>query len=336
MKNQEYESAWLPSGGQDDDPVFGFCPLDIKCQARSVPGTSLSLLEKFFPDDNACLSHVFSVRYGQGFPCGKCGKSTTWYKRSNRKSYLARCCTNSEVNPLKGTVFNHTRVPLKDWFILLLHFTNSKFGFSSTMARRILGVPQGTAYYMCDRIRTHLAILAYRSAIGEAGERVYIDEALFRGMVSKGCINSRTIIFGMCTEEVVLAMAVPNRKAATLIPIIQSCVHPKAIIVTDGYRSYHSITKLGWQHEKVNHSKRIFVNDSGYCQAQIETYWRYLKKCIKLMHLKADERNAWKYINSFNFVYNRRNRSHQTFWDAVSVFPEISSSLSSHISLAGQ
>lgn len=336
MKNHEYQAAWRPGGSQDVDSIFGFCPLDMESQSKSVPGTSLSMLEKVFPDDNACLHHVFSVRYGQGFPCRKCGKSTTWRKRSNRQSFLARCCVNSEINPLKGTVFDHTRVPLKDWFLLLLHFTKSKFGFSSTMARRVLGLPQSTAYYMCDRIRTHLAILAYRSTIGAAGQKVYIDEALFRGLVTKGHVHSRTIIFGMCTDETVLAIVVPNRKAATLIPIIQACVHPKATIVTDGYRSYHSIAKLGWQHEKVNHSKRIFVNDGGYCQAQIETYWRYLKKCIKLMHLKTDKGNAWKYINAFNFVYDRRNRSHQSFWDAVSIFPEISVSLASDISLSSQ
>ena len=303
--------------------IFGFSPVELAFQKAMVPGTSMAFFDKIFPDDSACLQHVFAIRFGQGFPCSKCGKSATWRKRANRKSFLARCCLNSEIYPLNNTLFHQSRISLRDWFLLILHFTNSKFGFSSTMARRLLGISQGAAFLMCDRIRSHLALLEQCQAIGSAGEPVYVDEALFRGIVAKGQIYRRTIVFGMCTKDAVLAMVVPDRKAATLIPILRQYVHPDAIIVTDGYRSYSSIAKHGWQHQKVNHSKRIFVNADGLCQAQIETYWRYLKKSIKLMHLKADDRKIWKYIGSFNFVYNRRNRSHRSFWDAISAFPEI-------------
>ncbi|MFN0066850.1 MAG: transposase, partial [Limisphaerales bacterium] len=33
-----------------------------------------------FPDDEACLSHLFGVRFGQGHVCPKCDRAAKWYR----------------------------------------------------------------------------------------------------------------------------------------------------------------------------------------------------------------------------------------------------------------
>ena len=33
---------------------------------------------KQFPDDAACLAHLFEVRYGQGHSCPKCERTAKW------------------------------------------------------------------------------------------------------------------------------------------------------------------------------------------------------------------------------------------------------------------
>ena len=70
---------------------------------------------------------------------------------------------------------------------------------------------------------------------------------------------------------------VENRKQETLIPIIQQWIHPGSIIHSDCWKSYNKLSKIGYTHVTVNHSKE-FLNESNaaYTNA-IESDWRHAK-----------------------------------------------------------
>lgn len=300
---------------------FGWRPLVISSTKETIVGTSLDLFNQVFPDDAACLRHVFDMRFGQGHPCPKCGRPARWSRRKGRACFTARCCSNAEIYPLAGTLFGHSRLPLRDLFLVLLHFTNSKVGFSASLTRRLLGISHPAAFALCDRIRCHLAMLTGRDRIGGPGQQVFIDEALLRGILTTGNRPNKASLVALCTHQDLLTAIVPDRRAATLVALIEHVVRPGSILVTDGFAGYRGMHRRGWHHEIVNHHRRIWVNSNGACQAQVETYWWHLKRTLRLTHLRIDRENAWKYINAFNFVYNRRTRSRETFWDAVSHFP---------------
>lgn len=321
MKNHGGVAIVSNYGPEYGDREFGVRPLHMRDVAKSIEGTSLKQFNHLFPDSDACLQHVFDVKFGQGFPCPVCNSPAFWKRRRTRRSFTTSCCNNAQIFPLSGTVFHRTKIPLWNWFFLLLNFTNSKTGFSSTHARRLLGISQEIAFHMCDRIRTHLALLECTRFIGGPGQYVYIDEALVRGITSDGELDNRIIVLGICTDTELNSVIVPDRKAGTLIPIIERMVAPGSILVTDSFASYRSLASRGWRREVVNHSKNIYVNENGISQAQIETYWKYLKKSLRGTHLKVSRRNVWKYISAFNFVYNRRKTSNEIFWDSVSLFP---------------
>lgn len=312
--------AW----GQYGDPDFGYRPINIRFQSLNAEGTSLSQMNTIFPDEESCLRHVFDIRYGQGHPCLVCKRPAQWYKVPSRRYFNARCCRNVSISPTSGSLFDHTKLPLKDWFLLMLYFANSRTGVSATLAQRLLGTSHAAAFNMCDRIRTHMALLESRNKIGGAGEHVHVDEAQFRGILSEKSPNNRIIVLGMCTKSTLISTVIPNRKQSTIIPIIESFVKKDSIIVTDGHASYRSLPKYNWRTETVNHSKNIYVNSNGVSQAQIETYWGHMKRAFRLSHLRIERHNVWKYINAFNFVYNRRLRSRDTFWDMISCFPPFS------------
>lgn len=272
--------------------AFGFRPLIMSESAQSVTGTSLALFDQVFPDDDACLRHVFDIRFGQGYPCYSCGKPAIWSRRETRRSFVTRCCRNVQIYPLSNTLFHRTKVPLRDWFLLILHFVNTKAGMPSTFARRLLGVPHRTAFYLCDRIRTHLAMMEGRRKIGGPGQHVFIDEAKLRGVISGKSGDNTVIVLGICTAGDLLTTVIPDRRSQTLIPIIERLVENDSILVTDGFASYNMLWKRGWNREIVNHSKRIFVNENGVSQAQIETYWGHLKRNLRLNHLRVDRDNV--------------------------------------------
>lgn len=324
MNTRDGISGVTDHGPQYGDKELGLRPVLIQQSAKSIEGTSFRLFNDFFPDDDACLQHVFDVRFGQGFPCFRCGQSTAWNRRKTRRSFIAKCCPNAQIFPLSGTIFHRTKIPLRDWFFLALNFTNSKTGFSSTHARRLLGMSQRTAFFMCDRIRTHLALLEAKRKIGGAGQHVYVDEALLRGVIGGKNSSNKIIILGLCTQTDLKSVIIPDRRAGTMIPLIEKIAAEGSILVTDSYASYRSLKSRGWHREIVNHSMKIYTNDNGVSQAQIETYWKHLKRSFRSTHLRIDRKNAWKYLNSFNFIYNRRHNSKDIFWDCVSAFPHYS------------
>jgi len=310
-------TAW----GIYGDPVFGFRPRAIQDVGASIEGTSLDLMEKVFPDEDACLRHLFDVRFGQGFPCLACRRPATWYKVGTKRFFKARCCRNVEIYPAAGLIFHQTRVPLRDWFLVMLYFANSRTGVSATLAQRLLGVSHQAAFHLCDRIRTHMALLENRRKIGGPDQHVHIDEALFRGVLSESGCHNKVIILGMCTRGELVSTIIPDRRQATILPLVDKLVAKGSIIVTDGHASYRSLPKQGWKTVTVNHSRQIYADENGISQAQIESYWGHMKRYLRVSHLRVDRRNLWKYINSFNFVYNRRNRSCDTYWDMLSSFP---------------
>lgn len=79
-----------------------------------------------------------------------------------------------------------------------------------------------------------------------------------------------------------------------------------SILVTGSFASYRSLAARGWKREIVNHLKNIYVNENGIRQAQIETYWKHLKRSFRATHLEVSMENARKYITSFKFIYNSR------------------------------
>lgn len=305
--------------------VFGWRPVALASLANSVEGTSLALFDRIFGDDEACLQHVFDMRFGQGQRCPKCRRPAFWTRRKGRRCFTARCCSNAEIYPLAGTLFGQTRVPLRDLFLLLLHFTNSKVGFSASLARRLLGISHRAAFELCDRIRIHLALLSGRERIGGPGQHVFVDEALLQGVLGaqdpSGKPRNKAIVLALCTKQDLHSTVIPDRRAGTIIPLLEHLVRPGSTIVTDGFASYRCLAQRGWHNEVVNHHRQIFVNENGACQAQVETYWRHLKRTLRLTYLRVDRENLWKYMHAFNFVYNRRSRSRETFWDAISTFP---------------
>ena len=64
-------------------------------------------------------------------------------------------------------------------------------------------------------------------------------------------------------------MAVEDRSEATLLPIIKEWIEPGTLIVSDCWKSYHSLDKHGYSHQTVNHSKE-FVNEEGYNTNKME------------------------------------------------------------------
>ncbi|RUS81879.1 hypothetical protein EGW08_010349 [Elysia chlorotica] len=80
---------------------------------------------------------------------------------------------------------------------------------------------------------------------------------------------------------------VPDRTAATLLPLIQRYIAPGSIINSDGWAAYNNIDTLPvnppYQHLVVIHDQNFVDPVTGACTNQVECYWKNCKSKFKQM-----------------------------------------------------
>ena len=72
-------------------------------------------------------------------------------------------------------------------------------------------------------------------------------------------------------------LPVHDRKQKTLIPLIQKWIHPGSIIQSKCWKSYNKLSKLGYTHVTVNHSKEFMNVSNAACTNSIESDWHHAK-----------------------------------------------------------
>lgn len=126
----------------------------------------------------------------------------------------------------------------------------------------------------------------FRGKIGGKTKIVELDEScFFKRKSNKGRVMEQVWVFGAVerNSNKLLVEIVENRKAVTLLPIIQKWVSKDTdFIVTDEWRSYKRLGKLGFNHKVINHSKNFVHADDALVHTQtIENRWGQIKAIMK-------------------------------------------------------
>lgn len=271
-----------------------------------------------FPSERACREHIFRTRF-DGKPCPKCDKLTKWYPIYEGKKFGHPC--GKQISTTGGTLASSSNLPLRLWFYAMLLFSNSSQGITAHFLQRHFGIAQAHAWRMCDRIRTHIAMLDPPSLLGGPGQRVHVDETLIRGVRTPGVRGAgRAILFGIATADKARSIIVPNRARHVLLPLIRRHVHPESQLTTDSYSTYRRMSDYGWKQAIVNHSKG-WANEEGIHQVPIEAYWSAMKRSVLSSHQHVGRDFLWKYVRVHEFRYNRRRAPETIFRDMISSFP---------------
>jgi transposase-like protein len=214
---------------------------------------------KQFPNDAACLAHLFEVRFGQAYVCPDCRKPGRWYPLAKRRAYTCQWCGH-HLYPCVGTPFEASRTPLTSWFFAICLFTTSRHGVAAKELERQLGVTYKTAWRMAHEIRKHMAVVDGEEPLSGVVE---VDETYVGGhrpgKPGRGAVG-KTIIVGMVERDGgVVTKVVPNVRKGTLEPVIEANVTKGSTVHTDELASYRGLTGKGYTHETVNHGAGEYV-----------------------------------------------------------------------------
>jgi len=294
---------------------------------NTTTGTRCSNVQPFsvreffarFPNDDACLAHVMSVRYGLRHTCRKCGVvDATFHKLANRKAYACAHC-GDHVYPCAGTVFQDSRTPLTVWFYAIYLFVVTRHGVSGKELQRQLGVTYKCAYRMGMQIR---ALIGSVDEFNALQGHVEIDETLLGGRISRAKGNPRdnkTMILGMKERGGrMVTEVIPDASTPTLKRAVLENIPPKTIISTDEWKGYNLLTAYDYQHGTVNHSEEEWaVTDAStgvrHHVQHVESFWGLFKRSVRSTHIHISRKHMQAYLNEFTFRSNHREMRNAMF-----------------------
>lgn len=286
------------------------------------PQTVASFFRQF-PDDEACLQHLFEIRFGQGFECPSCGRASKWFRIKAERAFSCQFCGH-HLHPTVGTPFEQTRTPLQMWFYAIFLFTTTRNGVAAKELQRQLGVTYKTAWRMAHLIREHMAVVDGDDALGGPFKTVEIDETYIGGEaegMGTGYKGNKTAIMAMVERggEVVTEV-IPNRKKVTLEKHIFEHVKAHTEIHTDEFISYADLSaNKGYWHKTINHSQGEYVR--GHVTTNgVEGFWSQLKRTISGTHIHVSGKHLWKYAKEVEYRFNRRDCGETMLSELLSTF----------------
>lgn len=270
---------------------------------------------KRFPDNDACLAHLFDLRYGAEFPCSKCGLIGGWKRLAKLPAYTCAC--GNHLHPMVGTIFQKSHTPLTKWFYAIYLFTTTRHGVPAKELQRQLGVSYPTAFRMAHLIRQHMGRTDGDPTLSghvEADE-TYVGGKR-KGLRGRSAMGNKYVVFGMAERGgKVVTHHLHSASQTDIFGHINETVEKNSRISTDEWRGYKFLGGEGYSHGTVCHGKGQWRSGPHHTNT-LEGYWSLLKRSIEGTHVHVSRQHLAKYLDEFAFRYNLRH-SPQLMFDRL-------------------
>jgi transposase len=224
------------------------------------------------------------------------------YKLRSGKFKCGRC--RREFTEFSGTYISRLHISFNDLVYLIHVFV---LGVPAYRIAREVGINRVTA----ERLFRVFREAIYDHGIGELKRlsgKLELDEAMFGGH-KKGKrgwgASGKHLVFGIYQRNGnVITFPVPDRRAETLIPLIEKHTRRGSIYYTDDYEGYVSLVVRG-KHVRIMKDKGrpLKENING-----VEGFWSYAKTW--LYHYRGVPKKYFHlYLKEIEFRFNNRNEN---------------------------
>jgi len=306
-------------------------PVDRHNPIRAESSESdFSLMEfmREFPDDEACLEHLWRSRYapdGEHAYCPRCA-TTRKFKRyetaTRRQAWTCTSCTQ-KLYPTAGTIYHKSSTSLHLWYYAMWLITSTRCGISAKQLERELGVTYKTAWRMFNLIRNKLmtqedgqlsgAVEADEMFMGGKPRESYRREVARRGWnMQTAYWDRKPIVFGAVERGGrVKATVIANSRGYTLRTKVSEFVLPASMLYTDEYKGYNHLQRR-YTHRRIKHRERIYVQGDVHTQT-IEGFFGLVKNGIRGVYHSVSAKWLQGYLNEYAWRYNHRDSKEAMF-----------------------
>jgi transposase len=255
--------------------------------------------------------------------CPKCNHEK-FYKVNNRKCYECGKCSN-QIYPLKGTIMESTKLPLKYWMVVINEFYLTRNGVSAKEIQRRLNVTYKVAWNITSKVRSQMKNVDTEQLSGT----IEIDEAYIGGKKrhyhAHPFVNKSTVLGMLERNGRVRLFVIKNRNKETMIPLIRKHVTKGSTIYTDEHGAYSCLSEEGYVHDSIQHNKYQW-SKGNVSTNSIEGFWSKLKRSIRGTYIHVSKEKLQSYLDEFAFRHNRRHEPERILDDIINVI--INSSIS--------
>jgi len=274
--------------------------------------------DKLFPNEEACDNYLIARRWPKEVTCPRCGSDRVYPLQTMKFKWECPACREGgayRFSHLVGTIFENTKIDLRDWFKVVHLMLTAKKGVSAMQVQRFMGFGSyKTAWYVCHRIRTALQDKEFKKLMGI----VEVDETFIGGKRRNWHRRKRaegrsenfnkTVIVGAIERKGnVVTRVLGTWSAGDLRRFVRETVSTKvSLLATDENRSYKSLRE--YPHQTVMHSAHEYVVGAVHTQT-IEGFWSIFKRSIVGSYHKVSSKYMPLYIAECQFKYNNRNNA---------------------------
>jgi len=202
----------------------------------------------------------------------------------------------------------------------MLHFANSQEGLNVGFLERHLGISYLAAFRMAQRIRWHMAEIERITPLASEGQDLEVRvESLRRVRSGTSGLNRATVLFAARDGKIDCEVISACRQHIAL-EAVASIVPSHGKLRTTCYRTARLFSAYGARRPRAEFVPCYFVDHPDQVDA-IKGFQSYFLWPFQTHHKHASQQHLWLYLKEFQFRYNRRHRSADTYWDMVSAFP---------------
>ena len=263
--------------------------------------------QDMFPTDEACFEYLRLVKWPNGFSCPHCHHDQYW----KLKSQVLKCreCKR-DISITAGTIFQDLRKPMRLMFQAIWYVVCQKQGVSALGLQQILGLKSyETAWVWLHKLRRAMV----RPGRDLLSGTVEVDETLVGGSQSgkrgRGAEGKELVLIAVEDKgEVGLGRVrlkhIPDASEKTLKGTIKELVEPGSIVRTDGWKSYNSLEKNGYEHVIVPHTELEPGDDPT---PKVHRIASLLKRWLLGTHQGGQQFSHLQYyLDEYTFRFNRR------------------------------
>lgn len=318
---------------------------DIYLHATLPFPRSLPEFQRLFPDDAACAGYLERIRWEQGFTCPHCSTMGEPFRFANRPGVLRCRQCRKDIALTAGTVMERTHTPLSVWFWAAYLVASHTAGMSAVQFQRQLGLSRyETAFQILHKLRAAM-VRPDADAIGKPGgpDHIEVDETWVggatrgegRGVHAQTCVIAAVEVLQRKKETKgkqrrggriagrLRMQIVPDRTAAELCGFVERAVQPGCMIVTDGWGSYNSLSKRGYEHLPVAECGEAEIAEE-YLPI-VHLIFSNLKSWLRGCHHGVSPQHLQAYLNEFTFRFNRRFAPFNAFRSLLGIGGEVAS-----------